>query len=145
MGRPFFGFSAEGYFRPHNIFGVMPRDPFGIALHMAVTIIVALILLLWIASVSHAQGVAGTAPSLSPDATMILARLGLGRYAAGFASLVFVGGFVVAHVVPWLPVPMAAPVTFWAAFYARSYAVLNFIAGNYGKALNVSAPTKPAG
>jgi hypothetical protein len=75
-------------------------------------------------------------PALTPDAAAVLTWAGLGRYTAGIASLIALVGFIVAHLVPWLPVPAATSPAWWTALYAG----LNWIAGNYGKALNASAP-----
>ncbi len=78
--------------------------------------------------------VAAPAPELTPDAAQLLTWLGLGKYAAGVASIIALLGYVIVHVMAFVPAP-ASTTGAWPA----AYAVLRLVAGNYNKALNQSA------
>lgn len=119
------------------------RSPYIFTLLRSLTIaIVALILLVLLhidAPLAQTAAPAAAAPpSLTPSATALLSYAGFGQYAAGIASLIALVGFILAHAIAIMPaawVPAAGATGFWPTIYT----ILNWIAGNYGKALNASA------
>jgi hypothetical protein len=64
------------------------------------------------------------------DPTTVLTALGLGKYAASVIVLLAFIGYLITHLLPYLPPPTATSPTWWAVVYR----ILNGIAGNYGNA-----------
>ena len=121
---------------------MLPPKGFTLLRNLTIAIVVALILpiLLHIAAAlaQTAAPAAAAPPSLTPSATALLSYTGLGQHAAGIASLIALMGFILAHAIAIMPaawVPAAGATGFWPTIYT----ILNWIAGNYGKALNASA------
>ena len=62
-----------------------------------------------------------------PTLTLILTHLGLGHNAAAAASLIVGSAVLVAHILPWFPVPEPTAPAWWRFVYG----VLTKATGNY--------------
>lgn len=77
-------------------------------------------------------------PTYSP--TALLTDLGLGRYAAAAVSLVSFGGFLLVHLMPFVPQPSASS----PAFLTFLWKVANSVTGGYGNAKPSATVPDPA-
>ena len=76
-------------------------------------------------------------PTQVASLTGLLTSLGMGHYAAGITSLVFLAFAIAPQIMPFLPVPEASS----AAWYRIGYAVLAKMTGNRGPNTPVPAST----
>lgn len=94
---------------------------------------IALVLLIVGVGIAMAQ----TGMTVPDQATWlaVLTMLGLGQYAASIIAVVGLLGFILVHVMPWIPAPAAtAP-----AWRKALYSLLSYLAGNYFHASNTKA------
>ena len=71
-----------------------------------------------------------------PDPVTALQTLGLGKYIAGLVACAALAGFVVTHILPFIPAPTAASAAWWRVVYG----IMSRIAGNYLNAANKLPP-----
>lgn len=57
----------------------------------------------------------------------VLTALGLSKYAASIIAVVGLAGFILTHIMPYIPVPAATAPAWWRSVYA----VLAWLTGNY--------------